>query len=236
MPVQVWSTKTFTGDWAGEIDAKNPPVTSTVAHQPADPLGASGTITINLPLPEVQEAIAYFRGKAYKLDKGIGTGVPVKFNPGTTPDAKDWERAELTPDPKFYVGGDTGEMYGGGRNSRNTPVDTGGGPIALWGMLFHEQGLKVDLSGGRTLQNSTLRMLDQSWRLTDGNTEEVIVLLKLAKVSGNSEEMMTAADSASPTALWLKGLPGSGPRPAVPGTLQQETYIRIYIPVKPIGK
>ena len=43
------------------------------------------------------------------------------------------------------------------------------------------------------------------------------------------------AQGASPSTLWLKALPGSGPRPAVPGTLQQETYIRIYIPVKAIG-
>ena len=111
---------------------------------------------------------------------------------------------------------------------------SGAGPLALWGMLFHEAGVQKD-SGGRGLQNSTLRRLDQSWRLSEANTEEVIVLLKLAKVSGNAEEMMTSPDSASPSTLWLKALPGSGPRPAVPGTLQQETYIRIYIPVKPIG-
>jgi len=235
VPVQVWSTKTFTANWAGEIDAKAPPVTSTVAHLPSDPLGASGTITINLPLPEVTDAIAYFRGRPYKLDKGIGTGVPVKFNPGSTPDAKEWERTELTPDAKFYATGDSSEQYGG-RGARKVQQEAPGGPLALWGMLFHEQGLKADQSGGRTLQNSTLRMLDQSWRLSDANTEEVIVLLKLAKVGGNSEEMMTNAESASPSTLWLKALPGSGPRPAVPGTLQQETYIRIYIPVKGIGK
>ena len=233
VPVQVWSTKTFTANWSGHLDDKNPPVTSTVAHLPAAPLGASGTITINLPLPEVQDAIAYFAGKPYKLDKGIGTGVPIKFNPGSTAEAGDWARTELAPDAKFYASGDTAEMYGGRGGSRSVAPVAAGGQLGLWGMLFHETGVQ---SGARTLQNSTLRRLDQSWRLSEANTEEVIVLLKLAKVSGNAEEMMTSADSGSPSRLWLKALPGSGPRPAVPGTLQQETYIRIYIPVKGIGK
>jgi len=59
----------------------------------------------------------------------------------------------------------------------------------------------------------------------------VIVLLKLAPTSGPSEEMFTDASSASPTKLWVKGTPGKEPRPAVPGVLQQETYVRIFIPV-----
>ena len=232
VPVQVWSTKTFSANWSGYLDDKNPPVTSTVAHLPSAPLGAAGTITIHLPLPEVVDAIAYFAGKPYKLDKGIGTGVPVKFNPGAgTPEAQDWARAELAPDAKYYATGDTGNMYG----SKKPALETSTGSISLWPMLFHETGVASD-TNGRSLQNSTLRRLDQSWRLSPANTEEVIVLLKLAKVSGNTEEMMSSADSGSPSALWLKGLPGSGPRPAIPGTLQQETYIRIYIPVKPIGK
>ena len=235
VPVQVWSTKTFTANWSGFLDGKTPPVTSTVAHLPSAPLGAAGTITINLPLPEVTDAIAYFAGKPYKLDKGIGTGVPVKFNPGSTAEAREWERVELAPDAKFYSGGEPTEQTTGRNSSRKPVQETVATPLGLWGMLFHEAGVKKD-SGGRNLQNSTLRRLDQSWRLSEANTEEVIVLLKLAKVSGNAEELMTNPDSASPSQLWLKALPGSGPRPAVPGTLQQETYIRIYIPVKAIGK
>jgi len=30
----------------------------------------------------------------------------------------------------------------------------------------------------------------------------------------------------------VKGIPGKEPRPAVPGVLQQETFVRVYIPVK----
>ncbi len=235
VPVQVWSTKTFTANWSGYLDVKNPPVTSTVAHLPSAPLGASGTITIHLPLPEVEEAIAYFAGKPYKLDKGIGTGIPVKFNPGSMAVAGDWERAALAPDSKFYANGEPEGNYNSRGSAKKSTPEIPGGPLAMWSVLFHEAGIQKD-SAGRSLQNSTLRRLDQSWRLSEANTEEVIVLLKLAKVSGNAENAMTNPESASPSTLWLKALPGSGPRPVVPGTLQQETYIRIYIPVKGIGK
>ena len=43
---------------------------------------------------------------------------------------------------------------------------------------------------------------------------------------------------ASPTKLWLKGgLPGGKTaREPVPGTLRQETFIRVYIPIRPTAK
>jgi hypothetical protein len=100
----------------------------------------------------------------------------------------------------------------------------------MWGLLFHEQS-----AGAQELQNSTLRGLDQSWRVNEQNKDEVIVLIRLKRANGLAEDLMTVPDAASPTKLWLKGLPGSGPRDAVPGVMQQDTYIRVYVPVKPAG-
>ena len=38
-------------------------------------------------------------------------------------------------------------------------------------------------------------------------------------------------------ALWLKGLPGDGqPRQPVPGTMRQETFVRVFVPIKPAAK
>jgi hypothetical protein len=43
-----------------------------------------------------------------------------------------------------------------------------------------------------------------------------------------------AREGVSPTRLWLDELPGTQPqRPALSGYLQQETYVRIYVPVQP---
>jgi hypothetical protein len=36
----------------------------------------------------------------------------------------------------------------------------------------------------------------------------------------------------SPSRLWLGKLPGESNRPALIGTLYQETYVRVFIPVK----
>ncbi|MBL8864203.1 MAG: hypothetical protein JNK93_01435, partial [Planctomycetia bacterium] len=47
---------------------------------------------------------------------------------------------------------------------------------------------------------------------------------------------LTAADSPSPTRIWLKELPGAANRTPQQGTLQQETFVRIYLPVKPFKK
>ena len=45
-------------------------------------------------------------------------------------------------------------------------------------------------------------------------------------------EAMTM-NGASPSRLWLGTLPAVGQsRPALPGTLDQETYVRIFIPIQ----
>ena len=57
--------------------------------------------------------------------------------------------------------------------------------------------------------------------------------LATPELLAQAEEIFKDPTGPSPTRLWLKGLPGQGPRQPVPGTLRQETYIRVYIPVRP---
>jgi hypothetical protein len=89
--------------------------------------------------------------------------------------------------------------------------------------------------------NSGVRKLDQSWRLTALTTipappqqqfrDEVILVGRVPSVTGPAEAIATGG--ASPTHLWLGTLPGTGrPRTPLPGTLSQETYVRVYIPVR----
>ena len=54
------------------------------------------------------------------------------------------------------------------------------------------------------------------------------------RVEDKAEEMSNSPNA--PTRLWLSELPGSGPRTPMKGTLRQETYIRVYIPVQPAKK
>jgi hypothetical protein len=97
------------------------------------------------------------------------------------------------------------------------------------------------VSGATNEGNSGLRLLDQSWRLAPLTTiptptqqqfrDEAILAARAPSVTGPAEA--TTTGGASPSRLWLGALPGSGdPRPALPGNLSQETYVRVYIPVR----
>jgi hypothetical protein len=234
LTIAVWATKSLTASWSGY--ASKTVVESTIAHGRKDTERfVAGQLAINLPLTGVEEAVAYYKGDPYSLNKKkLSSGLPVVFDSAVKGSPPDWLNKQFILDTRFYTVSNaseypTGQTYG--NDTKNAaPVTTT--PIGLWGILFHEFMLKNG-GGGRGLQNAGLRMLDESWRLEKSNTEEVIVLLKLAPNSGPSEEQFTDPASSSPTKLWVKGMPGKEPRPAVPGVLQQETYIRIYIPVLP---
>jgi hypothetical protein len=94
--------------------------------------------------------------------------------------------------------------------------------------MFH------DASQAEQWRNNTVRHLDQKWRLTKHADEAVL----FAKVhpnppanKGEAETMNRAPET--PTRLWLGELPASGKdRPKLWGNLQQETYVRIFLPVK----
>jgi hypothetical protein len=228
VPIQVWSTKAFSASWSGVPAGPLPPVTSTVSHTDARKDALDGDITLNLPVKNVEEAYLIYRKKVYEFDKGIVTGVPVRvslrkpIDPALSP---------LKLDTRFSFGRDDNFDRGRGRAGRNqmTPV-VQSGMLSLWGLMFHEEAAPTG-----ELQNSTLRSLDQSWRLDDQNTSEVILLLRLKRANSQAEPMMSEPDSISPTRLWLKGLPGSGPRTPVLGELQQDTWLRFFIPVKSAG-
>jgi hypothetical protein len=93
-------------------------------------------------------------------------------------------------------------------------------PIIKRLMFFSDQG---------NLRDSALFRLDQTWRLEYKN--EVIVFGRVARQEGLAEDITTNA--ASPTRLWLGALPAPGTaRPALNGTLSQESFVRIIIPLK----
>jgi hypothetical protein len=102
------------------------------------------------------------------------------------------------------------------------------GALPMWGVLFHEGAIKNE--EGVVPRNASLRRLDQSWRLLPDNLDEVIVVGRVAPVTGPAEEILTGPNA--PAKLWLKGLPGSGERRPIPGTARQETWVRFYLPVK----
>ena len=98
----------------------------------------------------------------------------------------------------------------------------------MWTVLFHEGTLRNE--EGWFARNASLRRLDQSWRLSPENRDEVLIVGRSAPPPGPAEEVLTGPDA--PAKLWLKGVPGSGERRPITGTARQETWVRFYLPVK----
>ena len=219
VPIPVWSTRAFAGNWSAPLDGASPVVESRLEHPPGDPSKAVGTFVSRMPVPELTDAVAFYAGQAYPL----GTLVPdqevrLVLDRGLPATQYLQERANLTellarsPD----------------RGGKAAPAAPGGAGLPLWGVMFHEAALRND--EGVIPRNASLRRLDQSWRLSPQNRHEVIVVARAPAVFGQSADLTGGPWSAS--RLWLTAVPGGGPRPPVPGVGRTETYVRLYLPVK----
>src|SRR5207248_4769297 len=91
-------------------------------------------------------------------------------------------------------------------------------------LLFHEK-----LANTGQAKNISLRELDESWRVRLAN--EVILFGRLAVQNAPAESV--TKDAVSPSRLWLGQVPGPKvTRPELPGTMTQDTYVRVFLPVQ----
>jgi len=232
VPIQVWSTKAFTANWSGAADPGTPLIAADLFHPPGNPRALTGSFVSNLPVETLRDPVLIYAGKVYKLP-AIQPGQKVDVPAAGLPEDTNWfataASVNLTPN----------QPYGNTRFS-NAPVQNVVAitNLSIWGALFHEKSV----GSGKPLSNASLRDLDQSWRVEDAakarSFDEAIFVASVSPPSGPSEAMMTDPTGASPTKLWLKGgLPGGKTaREPVPGTLRQETFIRVYIPIRPTAK
>jgi hypothetical protein len=222
VPIQVWTTKAFTAQWTGPIDPAKPPVSAEL--QAKDNVLVC-TITNHLPVEVFTDIALFWKGKVYDLGTTLPTDLSKTFSFGAEqqPAARSW----LTDQSKR--GNVTGIQpqrpeYGGYREAGTQQNPK----FALWPLLFTEAaaGDKVDKA-----PNASLRPLDQSWRIAEDRPEQAVLVMRIATREGLAEDMAKAPDA--PSRLWLGELPMSGgSRPVLQGTLKQETYIRVFIPVK----
>src|SRR5262249_23523491 len=112
-------------------------------------------------------------------------------------------------------------------------------------LLFHQRagGLVAMRDGTRGhVLNSGLRYLDQSWRIeaqpaADGGVwlDEAVLVARTPLVPDRVEEV--ARSGAAPSRLWLGALPGDrDTRPSASGYLNQESYVRAFLPVRRGGE
>jgi hypothetical protein len=231
VPLPMWSTRSVTANWTAKLDPANPVVESRLEHPPGDPSRVIGTFVNRMPFPAIEDCVAFYAGQAYPLGT-ILSGQEVRLILDQGPPATQWiqDRSRL-PDIFARVAGTARTPPTPGA-SRSPQEEAGAlsDPLQLWGYLFHEAALRNE--EGVIPRNASLRRLDQSWRLTPDNRGEVIVVGRVPALHGPAGALFGGADSAS--RIWLKGVPGSDPAPALTGFGRQETYIRLYLPIRPV--
>ncbi len=229
VPVPMWSTRSVAANWAAKLDPVSPAIESRLEHPPGDPSRVIGTFVNRMPFPAIEDCVAFYAGQAYPLGTII-SDQEVRLILDQGPPATQWiqDRSRLA-DILARVSGSPATPTAS-RQQQQAAAAPETDPLPLWGYLFHESALpNVE---GAFPQNASLRGLDQSWRLTQDNRSEVIVVGRVPAMTGPSDSLFGGPNSAS--RLWLKGVPGSDPAPAIPGYSRQETYIRLYLPIRPV--
>lgn len=231
VPVQVWSTKSFVANWSGRIPPGrfDPPAGTgdPLYHPPGDPNLVAGAFTLNLPVPVLSDCVLFYAGQAYPLPGGGTVRSGETIRPA-------WDK--LTPAPQ-WLQKEAGlrevlqrvPTYAARPGARPAAASPPTGFFPPWGVLFHEGSLTY--GEDEVARNASLRRLDQSWRLSADNRSEVILTGRAVAPSGTDAGAALSGPGAA-SRLWLRGLPGSGADPRIPGTARQETWVRVYLPVK----
>lgn len=233
VPIQIWSTKAFMANWSAGLDWKLVPdrpvrLHSALVHPPGDPTKVIGTFRHDLAVPTLTDCVAFYAGQTYPLPgEVIIRGQPVRLvlDQGVT--AVQWLQTKGQLETLLNRVQSYAERPGQKLSQKQQP-QAFTGPLPLWGVLFHEGTLKNE--EGTYARNASLRRLDQSWRLSPDNLDEVIIVGRVAPQYGPAEEILSGPNA--PSKLWLKGLPGSGDRQPITGTARQETWVRMYLPVR----
>jgi hypothetical protein len=233
VPIQVWTTKAFSAQWTAVIDPNNPPISAELRVSNAEQKGLVGTITNHLPVEKFSDVALFWHGHAYDLGtelptgvaKAIGTSAETGRGPQTVEtNIREW----LNDNPKRYIGAPKSvpkaqNQFGGFEAGTTSQPN-----FRLWDVLFTD--IAADPMRPQA-PNASLRRLDQSWRVGEDRPEQAILVLRIPTREDQAEAMTQSPES--PSRLWLGELPTSGgTRPTLQGTLKQETYVRVYIPVK----
>jgi hypothetical protein len=252
VPVPVWATRAFTASWRAPLTAGKPPIDT---RDEVGPLRVSrardeggrgaavlvGRITNDLPV-ELGRVVLFFREKWYDLGT-LAPGESKRVEPLFAHDAKgqgrdlaEWFACTQTTGPEQDQDQLAPRSF---RSPTGRPVNAeflrGQTAYRLIKPLMLHQAAE-----GQTV-NYGLRTFDQSWRLRpqpefpSGECkryrDEAILVARTALLSDRAEAV--ARHGSTATRLWLGHLPGDQPeRPTQTGYMTQETYLRVFIPVR----
>jgi hypothetical protein len=210
VPIQVWSMKAFNAGWERPLEGDKLPFTADLHDDGQARL--SGTITNNLSVP--LEGAYLIHGRLHGGAKFYAFDTPLAPNATTTLALKPPQDLSTWPNEAGYV---------------NTSGPTSAGSAAIEGIFRRLLFFSSFASAGQA-RNTSLRELDESWRL--GLPYEVILFGRLPQLHDHAETVTQSP--ANPSRLWLGQLPAPNiQRPALAGTLKQDTYVRVFLPVQP---
>jgi hypothetical protein len=223
VPIQVWSSKSFSASWERPLDPGKLPLMAELRH-PAEagypkgnPQKIDGWITNQLPVPVTGAWLVYLREPTKPEAYELGTLPPNEkkaFQIGAQPKG----RSNLGD----WVTGGIPRSLSGNRQSPSAASVFESAATLKKAMFF-------DAWQNQGARNNTLGYLDQSWRVVN-HSNQAILFGYLAIDYGDAEKVNQNA--GTPTRLWLGQLPGSGQNyERLAGTLQQETYLRVFLPV-----
>jgi hypothetical protein len=197
VPIQVWSTKSFTASWERPFAAGK--VRSRLNRRKEG--GLEGSVTNPLPVNLEAATLIYVSGPSESQIYALGTMAAGDTKPLVT-------KPQNLP---FYF-------------SDNSPARLFPDQPSIEKILFFSY-----YSGPDPKRDSALYYLDQGWRRQPGGA---MLVGRIARMEGVAETI--TQDVAVPSRLWLGELPGhGGNRPALAGTLRQDTYVRVFLPVAP---
>jgi hypothetical protein len=208
VPVPYGGTKSFTASWEF---ACPPALTPQLTYEPNNPDRLGGGVINRFPF-ELKEAALFYGGRWYQFSGGLPSNRFAGLKKEIPSDFNEWARPLVS------------RGHGDPRPYDPTPV--------MKHLLFFER-----LNQGSSRRDNALGRLDQSWRIRDfldreAFTKEAILFARLPRLHGPGDDVSQSPECLS--RLWLGELPGAGrKRPPLPGTLTQDTYLRVFLPVTP---
>jgi hypothetical protein len=208
VPFPFASTKSFTARWQTSLPR---PLTCRLASDPENPDSLSGSVTNYLPAT-LENPVLFYGGKWYTFSGPLTPGRPAALAAQSAQEFIQWQNTFR----------------------HRQAAQTGLGPLTVLvnNLLFHD---RISLGGNRR-RNNTLRFLDQSWRLRESSlhgvrVQEAILYGRLPRREGPRQEVERSP--TSPSRLVFGPSVQDLDRAVPAGTLAQDTYVRVFLPVPP---
>ena len=225
VPIPVWSTRMFTASWRTPYPADKPPFEAELKRS-KDGI-VIGKIINQMPV-DLEDVCLIYHDQWYKLpdnrvlaakgDLFEVAGLDMRDQSLKGKGLDSWFR-----DPILTVH----RTVTSSSRHRNWDTQPMMGGMPSWTEKMKDIMFFRDNQPLIVAHNSGLRTVNQHWRLTD--RDEVILVARTAYTSGKASKV----NAEGLVQLWNDRLPGSTePCPPLTGYLNQETYVRVYIPVK----